>query len=140
MSNCECHNRGGIRRRAFLADVGMGFTGLALGAMLFRDGVGRAADGASATGPLTVSAPPKAKSVIWIFLIGGMSHLETFDPKPALDKHSGKEIGATPYKDALASPYLKNLRVVIPNDANGQMRPKIYPLQVGFKKRGHSGI
>ena len=87
MSNCECHNRGGIRRRAFLADVGMGFTGLALGAMLHRDGIVRAADGlptAAAAGE--THFPPRAKSVIWIFLIGGMSHLETFDPKPALDK------------------------------------------------------
>jgi hypothetical protein len=32
----------GISRRSFLADTGMGFTGLALGAMLFRDGVARA--------------------------------------------------------------------------------------------------
>ena len=36
-SNCP-----GITRRSFLADTGMGFTGLALGAMLFKDGVARA--------------------------------------------------------------------------------------------------
>ena len=67
-------------RRAFLADVGMGFTGLALGAMLAQDGIVRAAE--------TPIAPlqPKAKSVIWIFLIGGMSHVESFDPKPELNK------------------------------------------------------
>lgn len=141
MKNCDCQSGGGLQRRAFLADVGMGFTGLALGAMLHRDGIVRAADGL----PSDVAGgephfPPKAKSVIWVFLIGGMSHLETFDPKPALDRLAGKEIGETPYKDALASPFLKNLRVVVPNDANGQMRPKIYPRQVGFKKRGQSGI
>ena len=33
----------GVTRRSFLADTGMGFTGLALGAMLFKDGVARAA-------------------------------------------------------------------------------------------------
>ncbi len=36
---CPCHQPGhGIHRRTFLADLGMGFTGLALGAMLHRDG------------------------------------------------------------------------------------------------------
>src|SRR5262249_22630527 len=73
---------GQIGRRTFLADVGMGFTGLALGAMLYNDGVARAEsvwhppDGKP-------QFAPKAKSVIWIFLSGGYSHLETFDPKPA---------------------------------------------------------
>ena len=32
--------------------------------------------------------PAKAKSVIWLFMNGGVSHLETFDPKPELDKRS----------------------------------------------------
>src|SRR5438309_11775464 len=112
MHNCRSHHAGSLPRRTFLADVGMGFTGLALGAMLHRDGIVRAADElptAAADGE--PHSPPRAKSVIWIFLIGGMSHLETFDPKPALDKLAGKEIGETPYKDALASPFLENLRV-----------------------------
>src|SRR5438477_7799250 len=77
-------------RRAFLADIGMGFTGLALGAMLARDGVVRAADAPIA------NLRPKAKSVIWIFLSGGMSHLESFDPKPELNKHAGKTIEESP--------------------------------------------
>ncbi len=34
----------GVTRRSFLADTGMGFTGLVLGSMLFRDGVARAAE------------------------------------------------------------------------------------------------
>ena len=83
---CACHSR-----RAFLADLGMGFTGLALGAMLADDGVTRASETAAlpapaASGPLAgiigPHLPAKAKSVIWIFLSGGYSHLETFDPKP----------------------------------------------------------
>src|ERR1700680_2176039 len=132
MSNCRYHFAEPLPRRTFLADVGMGFTGLALGAMLHRDGIVGAPDGfPSAAAVGEPHFPPKAKSVIWIFLIGGMSHLETFDPKPALDKLAGKEISETSYKDALASPFLKNLRVVVPNDANGQIRPKIYPRQVG---------
>src|SRR6478672_12910289 len=87
-------------RRAFLADTGMGFTGLALGAMLARDGIVRA-DGADANVGLTAPPAAKAKAVIWIFLCGGVSHVESFDPKPALNKYAGKSIDSTPYKDVL---------------------------------------
>jgi len=77
----------------FLADFGMGFTGLALGSMLAHDGVLRAKSPSSSLVPDGItelpSEPPKgtckAKSVIWVFLSGGYSHLETFDPKPALN-------------------------------------------------------
>ncbi len=70
-------------RRSFLADVGMGFTGLALGAMLHRDGVVRAAEGNPPPDGRAHFAP-KARSVIWLFMAGGVSHVESFDPKPAL--------------------------------------------------------
>src|SRR6185369_5281562 len=73
---------GQIHRRTFLADFGMGFAGLALGAMLQRDGVARAAEPDGSP-----HHRPRAKSVIWIFLSGGYSHIETFDPKPALTKY-----------------------------------------------------
>src|SRR3954452_2872686 len=134
-------------RRAFLADLGMGFTGLALAAMLRRDGVARAAadDGpASDAGyPPPDGRPdfaPNAKRVIWLFMVGGVSHMESFDPKPELTKYAGKTIGQTPYKDVLGSKYLsENLRVVVPNDANGQMRNTVYPLQVGYARRGRCG-
>src|SRR6267142_6610005 len=92
----------GVTRRSFLADTGMGFTGLALGAMLFRDGIARASDPASWHPP---DGKPhfkaRAKSVIWIFLCGGVSHVESFDIKPELNKYAGKSIEETPYKDVL---------------------------------------
>src|SRR5689334_23273489 len=93
---------GQIARRTFLADVGMGFTGLALGAMLHRDGY--AADRTAApTG--RPHFPPKAKSVIWVFLSGGVSQLESFDPKPLLNKYAGKTFSdAAPVPDPLKSP------------------------------------
>src|SRR5262249_21327396 len=106
---------GGLPRRAFLADVGMGFTGLVLGAMLHRDGIARA----DATGAAPSWSPPdgrphftpKAKSVIWLFMIGGTSHVESFDPKPELNKYAGKTYAETPYRGVDESPYLKkNLR------------------------------
>ncbi|OWK38255.1 DUF1501 domain-containing protein [Fimbriiglobus ruber] len=79
----------GVTRRSFLADTGLGFTGLALGAMLFQDGVATAADPKVGTesGP---HHPAKAKNVIWIFLCGGVSHLESWDPKPELNEYAGK--------------------------------------------------
>ncbi len=139
-NSCRCHfPRPGIHRRAFLADLGMGFTGLALGAMLHRDGW--AAPGAAWKPPDgKPHFPAKAKSVIWLFMNGGVSHLETFDPKPMLTKYGGKSIAETPFKDAQDPEKLKLARVTVVNDANGQQRDKLYPLQVGFKKYGQSGI
>jgi Protein of unknown function (DUF1501) len=136
--NCGC---GHIHRRTFLADMGMGFVGLALGALLHRDGIVRASETAHWSPPDgRPHLAPKAKSVIWLFMNGGVSHLETFDPKPALNKYAGKTIAETPFKDTQDPEKLKLARVVVVNDANGQQRNKLYPLQVGFKKRGKSGI
>src|SRR5215813_5033919 len=139
--DCVCSAHGhGIHRRAFLADLGMGFTGLVLGAMLHRDGVARAAvHGAWSPPDGKPHARPKAKSVVWLFMNGGVSHLETFDPKPALNKYAGKTIAETPFKDTQDPEKLKLARVVVVNDANGQQRNKLYPLQVGFKKYGRCG-
>jgi Protein of unknown function (DUF1501) len=129
----------GRHRREFLADLGLGFTGLALAAMLHREGF--ASSDAKWTPPDgKPHFAPKAKSVIWLFMNGGVSHLETFDPKPELDKYAGKSIGQTPYKDVQSPERLKLARVTVVNDANGQQRNKLFPTQVGFKKYGQSGI
>jgi len=136
------HSQPTTPRRQFLADVGMGFTGVALSAMFHRDGVVRASEHNNWTPPTGVPHfAPKAKSVIWLFMIGGTSHMESFDPKPELTKYAGKEIGDTPHKEVLEAKFLEdNLRIVVPDDANGHIRHKLYPLQVGFKKRGEAGI
>src|SRR5437016_263189 len=67
-----------IHRRAFLADGGLGFTGLALGAMLARDGVLKASE-PEAWQPPSGQAhfTPRAKSVVWLFMNGGVSHAES---------------------------------------------------------------
>jgi len=119
--------------------MGMGFTGLALGAMLQRDGIVRASEAWSPPDGRP-HFPPKAKSVIWLFMRGGVSHLESFDPKPEVDKFAGKTIAETPYAGVRNSPFLKaNQRVVVVNDANGQQRNVLYPTQIGFKKFGQCG-
>ena len=61
-----------LTRRRFLSEMGLGFGSVALATMLEGE-----ANGAPLVTPL-----PKAKNVIWLFMIGGASHLETFDPKP----------------------------------------------------------
>jgi len=115
----------------------MGFTGLALGAMLQRDGYGGNAAWAPPTG--IPHFAPKAKSVIWLFMNGGFSHMESFDPKPMLTKYGGKTIAETPFKDAQDPKKLALERLVVP-DANGNQRNLLYPLQIGFQKHGQSGI
>ena len=131
---------GRVNRRVFLADCGMGFTGVVLGAMLQRDGILRASSAEVWT--LPDGKPhftPKAKSVIWLFMQGGVSHLDTFDPKPALNKYAGKAIGETPYKDVLDSPLVK--KNVRESDVGSlKLRSKIFPMQVGYRKFGQSGI
>jgi hypothetical protein len=130
----------GMTRRGFLADTGMGFTGLALGALLFRDGMARAVEPARWSPPDgKTHFPPKAKSVIWLFMAGGVSQMESFDPKPELNKHAGKKIAETPFKATLESPKVKKrLRVVVAG--SNSIMPTIYPLQIGYGKHGKNGI
>ena len=124
----------GVTRRSFLADTGMGFTGLALGAVLYRDGVARAeAKAGEASGP---HHPAKAKSVIWIFLCGGVSHLESFDVKPELNKYAGKSIAETPYADAVNK---ERANVVAGNPGHGG-RKTLMGLNAGYAKYGQSGL
>src|SRR4051812_25838165 len=82
-----------IGRRRFLSDLGMGFTGAVLGAMLFEEGIAGALP--RPTAPELPAFPARAKNVIWLFMLGGASHLETFDPKPVLHKYADKTIGET---------------------------------------------
>jgi hypothetical protein len=123
-------------RRNFLSDVGLGFAGLALGAMLQRDGWAREGGKGTLGQP---HFPPKVKSVIWLFMNGGVSHMESFDPKPMLTKYAGKTIAETPFADAQNPKKLALERLVVP-DGNGNQRNVLYPLQVGYQKHGQSGI
>ena len=135
---CPAHSR-----RTFLGDMGMGFTSLALGAMLAEDGILRAAEGEDEFPPSgQPHHTPKAKSVIWIFLSGGYSHLETFDPKPALNKYAGKTFDDTPFENPVNSPLqMKRFRSVAAEEVNVRdVYPTIYPMQVGWRKHGEAGI
>ena len=82
--------------------MGTGFASVALGAMLQRDGFGAKTAPGMPDG--LAHFAPKAKSVIWLFMAGGVSQVETFDPKPELTKHGGKTIPDTPFADVLDHP------------------------------------
>ena len=118
----------GVTRRSMLQQTGMGFTGLALSALM--------ADEAKLRPDREPHFPAKAKSVIWIFLCGGVSHVESFDPKPMLTKYAGKSIEDTPFKSVLKS---EKRDVVAGNPVHGN-RKTLMALQTGYKKYGRSGL
>jgi hypothetical protein len=93
----------GQSRREFLWESGGGFVGTALTYMLARDGFfanqANAAENSQVVAPLAPKPSHfagKAKSVIFLFMYGGVSQVDTFDPKPELTKRHGKPI---PVKD-----------------------------------------
>lgn len=137
-------------RRSFLADTGLGFTGIALSATLFQDGVVRGQvassslgnDGPSVRGVEVGSSlgplKARAKSVIWIFLCGGVSQMESFDVKPELNRHAGKSIEDTPYKHFLDEKRI-NQNLVGINPGHYQ-RKELMALQTGSKRYGECGL
>jgi hypothetical protein len=75
----------GRTRREFLWETAGGFAGLALLDLLARD---RAMAGELAARP--THFPAKAKHAVFLFMNGGPSQVDTFDPKPELDRHHGQ--------------------------------------------------
>ncbi len=101
MSIDRPHVRYSRDRREFLSNSFCGIGSLALASMLHDDRL-RAATG---TNPLVArpgNFPPRATSVIFLFMAGGPSHLETFDPKPLLNRLDGQvtpaEFGEVKYQ------------------------------------------
>ena len=78
-------------RREFLCDAFCGFGGLAFGAMLAEQMQAAARVNPLAPKPPHNPATAKAKSVIFLFMAGGPSHIETFDPKPLLNELNGQK-------------------------------------------------
>ncbi len=94
-----------LDRRDFLRRCGMGFGGLALGSMF-----GGSASAAEIA-PGSCHFAPKAKRVVHLFMNGGPSQVDTFDPKPSLEKYHGQVIPLEglkterPTGSALRSPF-----------------------------------
>src|SRR5436190_7792324 len=120
------HIRPALSRRDFLARSGCGFGAMALSYLLSRDTVlNCAAASLNPLAPKQPHFPPKAKSVIWLFMEGGPSHVDLFDPKPALDKMAGQPMPES-FGKVLTS---------MGTAGNGLM-----PSQRTFKQYGQSGI
>src|SRR5271157_4504760 len=86
-------------RRDFLTRAGLGFGGLALGSLLAEDGLLPAASAEMPEiNPLEPLAPRpphfrgRARSCIFLFMEGGPSHVDLFDPKPELTRNDGKSL------------------------------------------------
>ena len=123
-----------ISRRDFLFEAGGGISGVALAQLLASEGllathpnaIDQCADISDLPSPLTVKPAhyqPRVKAVISLFMSGGVSHVDTFDPKPDLTKYHGSTLegkGRIRVRQGYPGPLMKS------------------PFQ--FKKYGQSGI
>ena len=106
---CGCHEKTFWSRRDFLFRSGGGLAGVALANMLHREGLLGAEragliGGQQVPGPCDEAVPgnpfapksphfaPRATAVISLFMSGGVSHVDTFDPKPALTRYAGQPL------------------------------------------------
>jgi hypothetical protein len=104
-----------LSRRQMLSRCGTGFGGLALGGLLTQAGLLTPSSAlANPSSPLAPKMPhfaPKAKRVVHLFMNGGASHIDTFDPKPELSKRHGQPLPSPnlsterPTGAALGSPF-----------------------------------
>ncbi len=115
-----------LSRRDLIFRAGAGFSGLALASMLDQDGLLAAEPGqqqrVNPLAPKESHFKGKAKSVIFLFMYGGVSHVDTFDPKPELTKNHGKPMNKG------------KVDVFFGNPGNLMASP------YKFKKHGQSGI
>jgi hypothetical protein len=125
-SHGHCGNFGDplLSRREMLQRAGMGFGSLALAWLLAEDQRLSAADGSSH--PPAPHFTPRAKSVIFLFMGGGPSQVDTWDPKPELVKLNGKDVPESIAKD-------------IPKIARSPLN-NLFGSPFKFDKHGDSGI
>ncbi len=115
-------------RRSFLRHAGGGLGTVALASLLAQDGLLRAATGEPATRPLAPKPAhfrPRASRVIYLFMHGGPSHVDLFDPKPELVKHAGEPLPES------VGPVMTRRKVA--------HNPLLAPIKP-FRPRGNSGL
>lgn len=125
----SCRVSNPANRRDFLAQSAFGAGALALNTLLAREA---GAAGPTAAGGLLAPKqphfPPRAERVIFLFMTGGPSHLETFDPKPELKKLDGQQL---PKSFNVAGLSLQNLDAAT---------SKLLASPFAFRKCGESGL
>ncbi len=111
--------RMGIDRRQFLGHCAAGTAGVALG---LRQQLSLAAElgGGHPLAPRATHYPPRAKRLLLVFLTGGFSHVDTFDPKPRLASDQGKELTT--------------------HQLRGNPNAKLMPSPFKFTQHGQSGL
>ena len=77
-------------RRHWMRSCGMGFGGLAFADLVAKSGLGCEGIAAGFRGAMPTHFPGKAKHIIHVFLNGGVSQVDTFDPKPELTRRAGQ--------------------------------------------------
>jgi hypothetical protein len=105
-----------MNRRAMLRRMCAGFGMVGFAGLMNQ--AARAVPGAAAFQSPHIA--PRARRAIFLFMNGGPSHVDTFDPKPALAKHEGKQPDGDLYKKSKGTGYM--------------------PSPLAFRKRGQSGI
>ncbi len=101
-------------RREFFTRAGSGLAGLALASMLTEQGKAAGVAGRDPLAPRTPDHQPTAKSVIFLFMEGGPSHVDLFDYKPLLYKLDGKPIPDSIGKPAQTSRGTANNTLMAP--------------------------
>ncbi len=112
-TNCPGQIARPLSRREMLRASATGFGAVALSALTQQRTFG------------SIHAPsfsPKAKSVIFLFMDGGVSHVDTFDPKPALEKHAGK-----PWKDGNTSHWQRSPWKFAQHGQSGTWVSELFP-------------
>lgn len=93
-----------LSRRRMLQRSGLGFGLLGLSGMLTKTTAPAIAGNPEIPGVSSVA--PKARRIIFLFMNGGPSHLDTFDPKPALKRHAGRQPSGELYKKSSGSGFM----------------------------------
>jgi hypothetical protein len=112
-----------LSRRQALTQLGCGFGSVALAALA---GQARASHPSSANGPLATRpgvVPARAKRIIFLFMAGGVSHVDSFDPKPRLTAEDGKLLDFSDLRSIAKTGSSPKQRVMAPLwnfDAHGQ--------------------
>src|SRR5262245_49580293 len=125
MPRCQCSRVVQWSRRELLFHSAFGFGALALAYILARDDRSVAAE-IDSLAPKAPDFKPTAKQVIFIFLQGGPSHIETFDPKPGLRKWDGQVLPDT----------FRQFDLAQTNTADGKLMGPLF----GFERHGESGL
>ena len=107
-SRCTGHGRPACDRRDFLRRAGAGFGMLALADLLAQQGLAEEDRALNPLAPKPSHFPAKAKSVIWLFMEGGPSGFDLFDPKPELQKRDGQRIDGIQTHFGNPGPLLKS--------------------------------